>query len=355
MYLQLKEYVLERIKSGQSNDRLPSISELIKRYHVSLSTINRMLFALEKEGLIERRRGKGIFIAGRDGEISLEQGSGGREILFAYPRYFSHFIFRLTERVHMAASQFTLRPVELKKDTDHEIIADIVAKSSGIAAVFVLPAQPISIAQLAEFNALGIPFVFFNEVNAEGLANIRIICTDYEASTAHAVTYLIDKGHTDIAYIGNEPEAEETRIRERTIRRIFSEHGISPQHMDRAHRIRPWESALAAGYERTRSLFTSHRPTAVIYDSACGAAGALRAFAEAGIRVPEDVSIIADGGEGDSDQYAYTVPGITAMAARHDLIAEAACRLEPGDVRIAPILIERTSVTRPRIHAGSPA
>ncbi|MEK6796403.1 MAG: substrate-binding domain-containing protein [Spirochaetota bacterium] len=346
MYLQLKEYVLERIKSGQSNDRLPSISELIKRYHVSLSTINRMLFALEKEGLIERRRGKGIFIAGRDGEIALEQGTGGREILFAYPRYFSHFIFRLTEHVHMAASQFTLRPVELKKDTDYEIISDIIAKSSGIAAVFVLPAQQISIAQLAEFNAAGIPFVFFNEVNAEGLTNIRIVCPDYEASASRALQYLIDSGHTDIAYIGNEPEAEETRIRERTIRRIFSEHGISPDLMDRAHRIRPWDSALLAGYVRTKELITSHRPSAVIYDSASGAAGALRAYAEAGIRVPEDVSIIADGGEGDSDQYAYTVPGITAMAARYDDLARTAFRAVAGGehiTRIASVLCERSS------------
>jgi len=52
------------IRAGelQPSDRLPTVVELTKKYHVSRTTIEQALDELEKRGLISRRRGSGVFV-----------------------------------------------------------------------------------------------------------------------------------------------------------------------------------------------------------------------------------------------------------------------------------------------------
>ena len=64
IYLQIGGDIKSHILSGKykEGDRLPSESELISKYNVTRTTIQRALSVLVNEGLIERIHGKGTFV-----------------------------------------------------------------------------------------------------------------------------------------------------------------------------------------------------------------------------------------------------------------------------------------------------
>jgi len=64
-YQRIQSAIRKRIESGQLNagDPVPSERDLAKIHHVSLMTARHALASLEREGLVERRRGIGTFVA----------------------------------------------------------------------------------------------------------------------------------------------------------------------------------------------------------------------------------------------------------------------------------------------------
>src|ERR1700730_8736438 len=64
-YQRIQSGILKRIEAGQlkPGDVVDSERELAKIHRVSLMTARHALVALEKEGMVERRRGAGTFVA----------------------------------------------------------------------------------------------------------------------------------------------------------------------------------------------------------------------------------------------------------------------------------------------------
>jgi GntR family transcriptional regulator len=64
-YQRIQSVILKRIEAGQlkPGDVVDSERELAKIHRVSLMTARHALVALEKEGMVERRRGAGTFVA----------------------------------------------------------------------------------------------------------------------------------------------------------------------------------------------------------------------------------------------------------------------------------------------------
>jgi GntR family transcriptional regulator len=67
LYYQLENILREKISSGEyrSGDSLPTEDQLVHSYRVSRITVRQALSALEKDGLISRKRGKGSFVTGK--------------------------------------------------------------------------------------------------------------------------------------------------------------------------------------------------------------------------------------------------------------------------------------------------
>jgi GntR family transcriptional regulator len=64
-YQRIQSVIRKRINSGelQPGDAVPSERDLARTHHVSLMTARHALAFLEREGLVERRRGVGTFVA----------------------------------------------------------------------------------------------------------------------------------------------------------------------------------------------------------------------------------------------------------------------------------------------------
>ncbi len=64
-YQELKDYIIEKISSGelQPSDRVPSENELVEAKSVSRMTANRALRELTDEGYVERVAGRGTFVS----------------------------------------------------------------------------------------------------------------------------------------------------------------------------------------------------------------------------------------------------------------------------------------------------
>jgi GntR family transcriptional regulator len=73
LYVQLATLLRQMIHAGQwrPGDRLPSIKELVRQYGVAQVTVSQSLAILQNEGLVERRQGKGTFVADDIGERTL--------------------------------------------------------------------------------------------------------------------------------------------------------------------------------------------------------------------------------------------------------------------------------------------
>jgi LacI family transcriptional regulator len=100
---------------------------------------------------------------------------------------------------------------------------------------------------------------------------------------------LLDLGHRDIAYLTGKPSQWATKARLRGFRDALRSAGRNP----REHTVLPGNYHVDSGYELTRTLLRNNRrPTAIMCGNDRMAVGALLALLEAGIRVPEDVSVM---------------------------------------------------------------
>lgn len=68
IYRQLMEQIQRMVSSGRlrAGDTLPSVRELALDHAVNPMTVSRAYSLLEAEGILERRRGKGMVVAERD-------------------------------------------------------------------------------------------------------------------------------------------------------------------------------------------------------------------------------------------------------------------------------------------------
>ena len=116
---------------------------------------------------------------------------------------------------------------------------------------------------------------------------------DVEAAQG-AVSRLADSGRRRIALINHDHSYRNARLRERGYKSVLHVHGLAYQQVTYAQDL----SAAAGKRAMEQLLSQDEKPDAVFAVSDSLAAGALRAIAQAGLRVPEDIAVIGfDGTE----------------------------------------------------------
>jgi DNA-binding LacI/PurR family transcriptional regulator len=169
---------------------------------------------------------------------------------------------------------------------------------------------------IEDFNRRHIPLVFLDTgVPSPGISCVRI---DYSAGIDMAVDHLIQLGHRRIAFISGPMHLASARMRYKA----FMD-SASRDHLDANvqlieegnHRVDGGHDAMA------RILQSGVSPTAVLASNDLTAIGAMGAIHEAGLRVPDDISVV---GFDDIQLSAYTMPPLTTVSLPRVEIANAA-------------------------------
>jgi LacI family transcriptional regulator len=178
-----------------------------------------------------------------------------------------------------------------------------------------------------------------------------VVMIDNAEAARQAVMYLIDLGHTKITHLRGPLEAQVTHDRLLGYLNALETAGLD--HTE--NWVIPGDFTEQTAYEAVQQLVkTDACPTAFFCASDGMAVGALLALHEAGLRVPEEVSVMGFGGYPRS---AFTIPPLTTIEQPVFELGKAAAELlielieaeEPKNVvRCLPApLIERGSCAPP--------
>lgn len=163
-----------------------------------------------------------------------------------------------------------------------------------------------------------------------------------------ATEALLDLGHRDFAYLTGKPSQWSTKERLRGFRDALRVAGVDP----RAQTVLAGNYHADSGYELTRSLLQrGPLPSAIMYGNDRMAVGALLALFEAGVRVPDEVSVM---GYDDQFQLASEIrPALSTVRLPYDVMGQLAAERLTGGPYQAPAA--RTLVHCPVVLRGSTA
>jgi len=148
-----------------------------------------------------------------------------------------------------------------------------------------------------------------SENSVKGTASVLL---DHDLATELALRHLVQLGHKRIAFIKGIDSIPDTDIRWNAIVRAADKLGlrIHPQLIAQIEDPAT-PSGPHLGYGVTQKLLARREPfTALFTFNDVSAFGAIRALSEAGLRVPEDVSVI---GFDDIESAAYQTRGLTTI------------------------------------------
>lgn len=178
-------------------------------------------------------------------------------------------------------------------------------------------------------------------VDAPGAADLAVVHSDHVGGAAAATAHLLEIGHATVHHLAGPADSFAAGERERGWRDTLVAAGVQPPPIVRGD----WTAE--AGFLAGDALLTA---SAVFCANDQMALGLLRALADAGRRVPEDVSVIGFDDVPDAANYRPPLTTIrqdfTALAHRAVslLVAEIEGAPEPEASAVVPtLLIERAS------------
>ncbi len=177
--------------------------------------------------------------------------------------------------------------------------------SRGTRGIILLLSQ-LTQHQKAVLVARGLPFVVVDPTAEPGPEVSSVGATNWSGGLT-ATKYLIDLGHRRIGIITGPPELLCSRARLDGYRAALERAGLSVDN----EIVKPGDFRVRTGYEQAKVLFgLDARPTAIFAGNDLSALGVLRAAREAGLRVPEDLSVV---GFDDIPLSAWSTPPLTTV------------------------------------------
>lgn len=216
----------------------------------------------------------------------------------------------------------------------------------GVEAIVVIAPQAAMLDALSSFE-LGIPYVTVEPTGREGEHTLAI---DQTAGAQAATQHLVDLGHRAIIHLSGPADWLDSQARVEGWRSVMGAAGLRHG----APIVGDW--SIGFGYRTALRIAADRDFTAVFASNDHMALGLLRGFAEAGVSVPGEVSVV---GFDDIPEAEYFTPPLTTIRPDYtDLGRRCIALLVEGltggtelrDQLIVPELVVRASTAPP---AGS--
>ena len=300
---------------------MASLSQIAQHAQVSKSTVSLVLN--NRPHVSQQMRDRVLKAVAELSPHRITPGNGSKanaNILLIHPLSMgSHQVFReLLQGVRSAVidegrGQLTLAAHDPPLRPDHAtsaLLHDPALRPDGVIVMAAAEDDPIISATLAE----GLPCVLL--ARQHGPAGTSVVGMDNSAGTSAAVAHLIALSHRRIAFVGGNRMFDYTDLRIEGYQNAMKSAGLKPV------------CVLGDGAEATRKLLSMEmsdesRPTALVYVNDEHAARGLPVLHDAGIRVPEDMSVI---GFDDSDNAMMCRPQLSSVRVPRYLIGRIAGR-----------------------------
>ena len=228
----------------------------------------------------------------------------------------------------------------LREFTRAEVVAAVEHfLAQGVDGVVVVAPRSGTVDAVREVR-LPVPVVLVTS-GREGVA-LPTVAVDQVAGGRAATEHLLATGRRTVVHVAGPQDWYDARDRMRGWHDALTHAGVEAP----VHRGDGWSAA--DGYRVGRELVTDGLPDAVFAANDQLALGLLAAFAEAGVRVPEDVAVVGFDDEPGTEFYR---PALTTVRQGFDELGRRAVRSllealdggEPGHSSIAPELVVRRS------------
>ncbi|MFF5494143.1 LacI family DNA-binding transcriptional regulator [Streptomyces aquilus] len=215
-----------------------------------------------------------------------------------------------------------------------------------VEAIAVVADRPVAVEALTRL-AIGVPVAVVMSGNVPS-PDLSFVEVDQELGARLAVRHLLGLGHRDIAHLTGALRTFDARARVEGWRAELAAAGAGGALLE-------GDFSAESGFRLAHELCAADAdlPTAVFAGNDQMAMGALAAFAERGVRVPQDVSVV---GFDDMKGAGYLVPALTSVRQDFAHLGRSAIEVlvrmlggEPAERhKIAPDLVVRRSTAAAR-------
>jgi LacI family transcriptional regulator len=185
--------------------------------------------------------------------------------------------------------------------------------------------------------------------------NVTNIILDHRRAAELGLLHLKELGHEHIAFLRGQPKSSDSAARWEAIQEVAQEFDIQIR-PELVLQLEGMESTPELGYPYGKALIARGVPfTALFAYNDISAIGAMRAFQEAGLRVPDDISVV---GFDDISIASFSIPALTTVRQPLEKMGRIAAqtlldRIENRtafvpEIAVEPELISRRSTGPPR-------
>lgn len=300
-----------------------TIKDVAQVSGVSYATVSRVLTGFEFVKETTRQRVmEAVEITGYVANLHARSLVGGRSQIIGLlvPNLDNGYVGTIMQGIDKALAQANY---DLMLYTSHRHPAKesfyVSAISNGLTDGLLLVAPLVPAAYLEELRTQDFPYVLIDQADASVSSSIQ---SSNRQGAYDATRYLIDLGHTRIAFIKGEPAVQSAVDRLEGYKAALIDCGLPIME----ELIVNGDYQQQTGYESARKLLQSvePRPTAIFAANDLAAFGAMDAAREQGLHIPDDISIV---GFDDVPQASFVYPRLTTVRQPLEQMGQVAVRL----------------------------
>lgn len=300
LYLQIADILRDDLKNGvfSAKQALPTERMLSEKLKVNRRTIAKALDILRGEGLLQRIKGRGSFIAEKEEFLNIPQLYSTLKIVgIAIPICMenSHAV-QMSSGAAEVLHQNNIQTIRFSSDSaeyEREIITRNRTLLAGIIHYPFFNAKA-SLANINYFLSLGLPVVEVGNLELDN--SCSLVRSNDEAGAAAAVEYFIRSGHKRIIFFPAKSDNIQKSMRRAGYEEAMKKAGLKIETSGYEKQENCPEMAVA--FEYTLGLFSKKTfPTAILAQNDMIATGIYRALNALGIKVPDEVELMGFGND----------------------------------------------------------